>query len=139
MSDTWYLVQIKGWSAPWWMSYGNEDYWLNVNGGRTPKAPDDKVFEQVEADYDDLDHKKTGLFVEESVSGWLDRSGRWYPCDYTYHDNYAERILKDTTKRLEAAGWARVRGLDDFHCEIRLSAEQRNWLLHHGHKVEDNE
>jgi len=117
----------------------NEEYWLNCNGGRTPKEPEDKVFEQVEADYDDLDHKKTGLFLEKSEAGWLSRSAIWYPCDYTCHDNYAERILKDTTKRLEAAGWARVRGLSDWHCERRLSADQRNWLLNQGHKVEDDE
>jgi len=143
MSDTWYLVQIQGWSKPYWMEDGGlcwgEEYWLNINGGRTPKGPEDKVFEQVEAEYEDLDHKKTGLFLEESAAGWLDRRGGWHPCESTHHDNYAELILKNTTKQLDAAGWTRIYGVNDFVCQIRLSAEQRNWLLHYGYKVKDDE
>ena len=143
MSETWYLVQVHGWSKPYWMeegdAYGDEEYWRNRNGGRTPKSPEDKVFESVEAEYEDLDHKKTGLFLEESSTGWLGRSGDWHPCEFTHHDNYAELVLRSTTKLLNATGWVRVYGVKDWHCDRRLTAEQRNWLLRYGYEVTDDE
>ncbi len=137
MSNTWFLVQIRGWSAPYWMEEWDEEYWRNINGGRTPRSPEDKVFENMDADYEDLDHTKTGLFLETSDAGWLDRRGVWHPCGSTHHDNYAELVLRSTTKLLNATGWVRVYGVKDWHCDRRLSADQRNWLLHHSYKVED--
>ena len=97
-------------------------WWLNINGGRTPKSQEDEVLEQMEAEYEDLDHKKTGLFLEESSTGWLGPSGDWHPCESTHHDNYAELILKSTTKMLDRSGWVRIYGMKDWICNRRLTA-----------------
>jgi hypothetical protein len=133
---TWHLVQIDCWDAPYWVNDGG-DFWLNINGGRTPKSKDDKVFETACGEYEDLDHTKTGLKVKESKSGWLDREGRYYPCRYYEHDIYARLILRKTVKELERLGWVRINGKNDWRCEKRLNQTQLNWLYEHGYKVDD--
>lgn len=134
----WYLVQIPQWNKPWWLYSYNEDFWGNITGGRTPKSVKDKIFDAIVAEYEDLDHTKTGLVKKESKAGWLSRFGVWHPCDSMDHDNYAYYILKKTVGLLEKTGWVRVWYTNwTTGCRWHLSAEQRNWLLYNGHTVED--
>jgi hypothetical protein len=134
----WYLVQVLRWDKPYWLSDYNEHYWSNISGGKIPKSEGDKIFETAVAEYEDLDHTKTGLVKKESNVGWLSRSGVWHPCDSLEHDIYAYYILKKTISELEETGWVRVGYIGwSMNHKRRLSAEQRNWLCYHGHIVGD--
>lgn len=132
---TWHLVQIKCWDAPYWMNDGG-DYWLNINGGRTPKSESDKVFETAYGEYASLAHEKTGLNVKESDHGWLSPDAKFYPCNYYEHDLYALYILKEDVSDLELGGWVRLAG-KDWNSRKRLNPRQLSWLSSHGYDVDN--
>lgn len=136
----WYLIKTPCWNAPYWLEDFNKDFWRNANGGLTPKHEDDIIYETSEAEYEDLDHKKTGLFVKRSDTGFLDPEGNWYPCHFHKHRLYAELILKATFDDLKKRGWVYVAGINasarlGWYCEMPLTSEQQAWLSNHGHEV----
>lgn len=132
---TWHLVQIDCWDAPYWVNDGG-DFWLNINGGRTPKSKSDKVFEVAYGEYADLDHEKTGLKIEQSPHGWLSPAAKFYPCRYYEHDLYARYILRKELETLERCGWVRVSG-EDWQSRKRLNPRQLAWLSSRGCNVDN--
>lgn len=132
----WYLVRIPKWDAPYWLQNHSKTFWMNINGGLTPKHEDDVIYEVVIGEYEDLDHKKTGLFLDCSDSGWLDPEGVWYPCRYHEHDVYAELIIKQSLRTLICRGWVRVwSNKIGYSNSLPLTSAQQIWLSEHGHDV----
>jgi hypothetical protein len=46
-------------------------------------------------------------FELKSRNGWIDREGKYYPCDYSGHIDLAMR-LNDGEHKLELLGWIKV-------------------------------
>lgn len=141
------LIQIEAWNGPYWME-DDGTWWRNEAGGGFPKkGMAVKVFETVEADcIDDLDHTKTHFYTSidpNSMDGWCSPDGKFHPCGYFQHDQYAHRILKKATFDLEKEGWARCHSSRDGDAFFvtrdnrRLTPEQRNTLSRRGFNVED--
>ena len=78
--QTWYLVQPKGSSRPWWFTTRDRRYWENALGGIRLRSEADKIISKVRCRFDDLDHSVTGLLVPDSKHGWLSPAGRFYGC-----------------------------------------------------------
>jgi hypothetical protein len=107
------------------------DYWVNINGGRTPKSKADEISGTGYGQYGDLDHTKTGLAPKKSAAGWLNREGRFWPCRYEEHREFAQRILNSTAIKLEERGWARINHRKDWYCAKDLSEAQVQWMVDH--------
>ena len=141
-----YLISYRG-SKPHWRTKGiHEKYgesYFNVNDGFSPVDSGETIVEEVEAeDWHHLDYSKTCLVADDdSDTGWLDRSGRYHPCSYGDHDQYALLVLKQSVLLMESQGWVRVLGksLHMYTAKISMSAEQRNWLSKRGHNLRDDE
>lgn len=132
----WKLVKIPCWGAPYWMN-DIGDYWLNRNGGRTPKSEGDVVSDTGFGQYRDLDHTKTGLAMVQSDAGWLSRAGRFYPCRSVEHENYADLIFHSSGRSMEKKGWVRVYSKREWIAAKRLSPDQFQWLHDRGYDTED--
>lgn len=142
------LLKTPDWRHPYWMEQG-DGRWVNANGGYFPATGREQVLEWAEAeDYRDLDHEKTGLYLDadpDSFDGWCGPDGSYHPCDYNYHDTYADLILKHTVGELEALGWARCHANGSaepsFHLADgrRLTAGQRNTLAARGFVVREDD
>lgn len=141
----WCLVQTPYNSEPWWVEdKGDDQYWHNIAGGYCPRSPKDKVLARVsgEIDYDDLDHKQTGLFHKRGTNaGWLKPDGKFLPCDGQAHDRYAQLILRTTVEKLEKEGYARVYSdrPEDWICIGGLTDKQAVWLKKHDRRVRDHQ
>ncbi len=132
----WKLVKIPCWGAPYWMN-DIGDYWLNQNGGRTPKSEGDVVSGVGFGQFSDLDHKKTGLALIKSDAGWLSRCGRFYPCRNVEHENYADLIFHSSGRSMEKKGWVRIYSKREWIATKRLSPDQFRWLHEGGYDTED--
>lgn len=83
----------------------------------------------------DLDWNNTFLDVSDwkkYKSGWLDRRGKFYGCNYQNHDLIIYYLLKKDVSEVENKGWVRIHGDNDFQCLQKLSPEQRNFLSSKG-------
>jgi len=122
----------------YWMQDGGERWIHFVKGIWKEKHEDDIVKEVVRAgDLSELDWSKTPLYDNDSVSGWLSRTGRFYGCPSHYHDKFAAFVLGIKVAELEKMGWVRVNDSRYYTCRLRPNAEQRNWLSEKGYKVYD--
>lgn len=92
----------------WWELEG--DLVVNCVGGfHSAKSYNFTEKDIVEVDdWSDLDWNGTSLCSDEYKTGWLDRQGKLYGCDYMAHDRQAEFVHKQSTKELEKTGWIRV-------------------------------
>ncbi len=133
----WYLIKTRHWRAPYWLKSLNDQYWGNINGGRTPKCEDDIIYETAKGKYVDLDHTKTGLYVKRSEAGLLSPQGRWFPCPFHKHTDYANLILRMSREDLRSRGWVHVSTKQDWFCSQLLTEVQREWLVNHDHKVDE--
>lgn len=69
-------------------------------------------------------------------TGWIDRDGKFYPCDYGEHVKFCEKI-GFTERELELKGWVKITRLRDnnesmFVAVKRLSEEQEQYLINAG-------
>lgn len=134
---TWARVKVSG-----------EEDWKAVVGNRYTNFPGgcrvgdvshawDVIRSERAEDAEDLDWTGTHLDQPNSDSGWLSPGGVWYGCGSTNHDPVAYLVIKKEVHELEDAGWIRVYDSEKW---IRIrgfpTAEQRNWLLLRGHKVD---
>ena len=149
MKQKWHLLGTTYWpSAAYWVrDIGSESYWMNMVGGMIPKGKGDTILDtKVVEHYNELDWSVTGYLTTDTVCGWLSPEGKWYGCSFENHDLIAELVLDKSVKSLERLGWVRVEGRKSnspggysWHCENRLTPEQRNWLSHEGHTVRDSD
>lgn len=139
------LVKLEDWDGPYWME-DKGGHWVNASGGGFNKGSGVQVLEECEVNDElELDWTKTALIREEdSNSGWLDREGKWYPCNSREHDRYAYYILRKNVGDLEKGGWVRVYGSPDSSIPWtaigegeykRISKQQYRWLKDRGYKV----
>ena len=122
---------------------------ISYMGGYNFGCKDDEILETVEAeDFESLDWSKTTLLIPDSDAGWLDRNGKFYGCRSEDHDVLAYFYLKKDVSELEKEGWVRVYGGPDTRAswvqsgwvqggrfDMKLSADQRNWLSLQGHEI----
>jgi hypothetical protein len=142
MKTKYYLVEYMAAKNTFFKSWfeDEEDRWINFSGSYMPKSKKDKILEEKEIeDIHDLDWKKASIYKTDSRCGWLSRDGKFIGCSSQDHDLIADLILNETIEELEKQGWVRIWIDETFICQIRLSAEQRNYLLYNGYKVEDND
>lgn len=121
-----------------WMT-DNGDNWIDVARSRwKDKHAEDEVLEVVsEEHYTLLDWRKTPYYTQDIASGWLSREGRFYGCPTYCHDILAWCVLGVKVPELEKLGWVRIYSESWYVCQVRLSAEQKNWLSMNGHKIVD--
>lgn len=136
-----FLVKPGGQKKPaksYWMT-DNGESWVEVGRCRPRDKHDkDEVLEIIsEAHFTLLDWRKTPYYNPEASSGWLSREGRFYGCPTNCHDVLAWCVLGIKVPELERLGWVRIYSENWYVCQMRLSAEQGNWLSLHGHKVTD--
>lgn len=145
MEDTlreYFLVKPGGQKKPaaksFWMTDNGEN-WIEVGRSRFKDKHDkDEVLEVVaEEHFTLLDWRKTPYYNPEASSGWLSREGRFYGCPTFCHDVLAWCVLGVKVVELERLGWVRIYSETWYVCQMRLSAEQGNWLSLNGHKVTD--
>lgn len=56
-----------------------------------------------------LDWSGTCVYDNEKYkTGWLDRQGNFYGCDYQHHSAQAEYVHKSSERQLELAGWVKL-------------------------------
>lgn len=142
MKTKYFLVQYQAAKDVFFNSWfeDGDNKWIGFTGGWTPKSPKDKILETAEVeDIHELDWKKTSIYRPNSSCGWLSRDGTFYGCDYQAHDLIADLILKKPVGDLEKEGWVRIWSESDFACQIRLSADQRNYLSLKGHAIKDTD
>jgi len=139
---TYFLVRPGGRkkkdSGAFWMT-DNGSCWVDVARSRwNDKHASDEVLESIEAEHFTLlDWRKTPFYNPEASSGWLSREGRFYGCPNYCHDVLAWCVLGMKVPELEQLGWVRIYSENWYVCQVRLSAEQKNWLSMNGHKVMD--
>lgn len=130
------LLKPVYWDTPMWVEDCGSIWWGEKLGGQLLKKDTDKILEKVQAeDFCDLDWTKTGLVIPNSTFGWLSPDGKFIGCHYMDHDVVAHFILKTDVSVLEKQGWCRI--AEEFYCERRLTAYQRNWLSRAGFVVSD--
>ncbi|MBI5561367.1 MAG: hypothetical protein HY894_00735 [Deltaproteobacteria bacterium] len=124
---------------PYYWSLDNGDVWIGVARGiwRQKHAEDVVAGTADAADLTRLDWTKTPFHNNVLTSGWLSRGGDFYGCPEMFHDIVAYIVIGMKVKELEEAGWVRVYNSERYVCEMRLSAEQKNWLSGNGHKIYD--
>ena len=72
------------------------------------------------------------LIDKNSPYGWLSPSCKWYPCDYTKHQELAENYLGLDEQMLEEKGWIKVfkeMNSDKPTYSSRPNNQQLEWLL----------
>jgi hypothetical protein len=125
----------------WRKKVGDRLYNHN-NGWCTFDHIEEKIYDEVEAeDFPYLDWKKSGLCDIRSSGnyGWLTPDGIYYHCEYQEHMIVAAFIFNRLERSLEVSGWVKLNPecLNGWHCEQRLTAEQRNWLSLNGFLIDD--
>lgn len=144
MKTTYCLVQMHPCADPrivmtsWYEDDG--DKWQNYMGGWCTKSDKDIVLETQEAeDIHELDWLKTSLINDKEISGWLNRSGRFYGCNSQAHDLVADLVFNKSVQEMEDEGWVRIYGETAFACMKPMSPEQRNYMLDKGYKLVDSD
>ena len=98
--------------------------------------------------YEDLPFKKY-LINDKYKTGWVDREGRFYGCDWEQHSDVAWYCFGKEEYELEEAGWIKITNtiykdwfsnsngeLDYYYTsDWPMTAEQINWLNKNGFKV----
>ncbi len=64
----------------------------------------------------DLDWTGTILMDENYKTGWLDRDGVFYGCDYHYHDALGKILFGKSERELEQMGYIKISGKDGMYC-----------------------
>lgn len=59
-------------------------------------------------DRTELDWKGTCVYDDKYETGWVDRQGNFYGCDYEAHSAQAELIHKTSERVLEMKGWIKL-------------------------------
>ena len=101
--------------------------------------------------YEDLPFTK--YYINDKYkTGWLDRNGRFYGCDWEMHVFVAEYCFKKTEEELEKEGWIKITkstygsswftditGEYDYYylSDWPMTAEQKNWLSMNEFKIPD--
>lgn len=101
--------------------------------------------------YEDLPFKE--YYISDNYkTGWLDRNGRFYGCDYEEHSFVARMCFHKEESELEKEGWIKItkscygdsfftntEGTLDYYylADWNMTAEQKNWLSLNGFKVPD--
>ena len=91
----------------WWNLEGNFLY--NIAGGRQ-MAEWHKPFNEIviEDDWIDLDWKDTVIHNNNFKTGWINRNGLFFGCDYETHSIQAEFVHKKSERELELLGWIKI-------------------------------
>ena len=143
-------VPVDGGEPPFWYEMPEDkhaDYLINLAGGHIPQQCL-KILKTVQAnDFQDLDWSGTLLDDPNQASGYLSREGRFCGCPSHMHISCATYHLGKSARELEEQGWVHIYGrpkTDRDHefdiawsCSKTLSAEQRNWLVKRGYRVND--
>ncbi len=89
---------------------------------------------------------KQSAYLPGGESGWLDREGNYYPCQYHGHSDLAETVLFSSYAALEKAGWVHVdekgrKGSYTFRVNGSTNQEamtpaQLEWLEKNGHDLD---
>ena len=66
----------------------------------------------------DLDWRGTAAYDSKYKTGWLSLDGKFYGCDYRYHDYNARFIHGKTEDQLENEGWVKIA------CRLNLQTRQ---------------
>lgn len=66
-------------------------------------------------DWNCLDWTNTTVYNDKSKTGWLDRQGKFYGCDYNCHVISADVIFFKTERELENLGYIKITGDDGFY------------------------
>ena len=99
----------------------NATLW-NAFGGKTSEC-DIRNCKIVEAEYfDKLDWKGTELLDDKYNTGWLDREGNFYGCDYRCHNMQAEFVHGKEPRELEKLGWIHIARKRDDKNDFELNA-----------------
>lgn len=126
---------IKGFNG-FWQIVGNR--LVNQNGGwhdYTPKRSD-KVYEVDR--YEDLPFKD--FYISDKFkTGWLDRNGNFFGCDYMEHEFVAYYVFHKEEHELEELGWVKIykdvfNGTYDYlhYSKYPLTEFQRKYLIDNG-------
>ncbi len=95
---------------------------INVVGGHN-SCNDITKCEIVEAkDFEYLDWNGTKVLDERYQSGWLDRKGNFYGCEFEYHRLQAELVHHSSLRELERQGWIHI-DKDMFYNTGKVIAE----------------
>ena len=123
-----------------WFARKEDDFYINLQGGRQPVGKPLKVIGEYFVREEDLDYSKTYLCKLDSDTGWLSPDGEWHPCAKKDHCTYAVLVLKKDPSELEDEGWVHVYGSyaklgrDSFSYTQELTQQQRLWLVNEGHR-----
>jgi len=129
---------VQDQDTAWYREEG--DTLHNYVGGNMPRHGV-VILETAQAhSFDDLDWTHTRLVYPGRDSGWLDRNARFWPCRIAEHDTQARFVHKETVETLERRGWVRIHNKNSYSAgNVRLTAEQRNWMRKHGYPLLDDE
>lgn len=87
---------------------------INLVGGYNT-GNDISNCEIVEAEsFEDLDWNGTDILNDKYTTGWLDRHGKFYGCEYHSHSLQAELVHHSSRRELEKKGWIHI-GQDMFY------------------------
>ena len=125
--STWHLIRYTHPRVTepdfWWARKGTNrgrPVWVNRNGGWYPRGENAVSVKTTQAEgYWELPEEDTTKYrnllnVPDSCRlGWLSPEGKFYPCGYADHDEYAYMIIGQPVKMLEAEGWCRITGSND--------------------------
>ena len=90
---------------------------INLVGGNNTGV-DLTDCEIAEADsFEDLNWKGTDIYNDKYKSGWLDRKGNFYGCEYHSHNLQAQLVHHSSRRELEKKGWVHI-GQDMFYGKI---------------------
>lgn len=92
----------------WWELEGNKLY--NIVGGHQLtewyNIKDEDIVEVDDWEY--LDWIGTDIHNDNLKTGWIDRDGKFYGCDYNWHSQQAKFIHHKSQRELELLGWIKV-------------------------------
>lgn len=114
---------------------------VNLNGGWHDYRPskNDKVYE-VE-NYEDLPFRDYYI-NNDFKTGWLDRNGNFFGCDYMEHEFVAWYVFHKEEHELEEMGWVKIYknifegGYDYLHySRLPLTDSQKKYLIDNGFDI----
>ena len=80
--------------------------------------------------------------------GWLDRQGRFHPCEFNHHLSMVYKLQKKLGLKnsLEYLGWIKVHSAgayffkaDEYYGRqyVKITNSQQKWLLDNGYEIEE--